>query len=179
MPSRYALIRYLDEDGKTWRVGSGLIVRDCAVLTADHVAVGSKHTVETPEGRLTVKSVVRSDTDDVDLAVLWLANPVPGLSQLPYVRVDRTSPVRIDDCVVVGFPLWKKSGKKRVSAQVHGFVRTGEDLQVLVGGVDAQPLTLIGDRLPQEPSLPDGPVEYGQDKPWGGMSGAVVPMALL
>lgn len=174
MPSRYALIRYLDVDGKTGRVGSGLIVRDCVVLTADHVAVGSKHTVETPEGRLPVKSIVRSGADDVDLAVLWLAKPVPGLSQLEYARVDRTSPTRIDECVVVGFPLWKKLGKKRVSAQVHGFVRTGEDLQVLAGGVDAQPLTLIGDRTPQEPDIPEGPVDYGYDKPWGGMSGAVV-----
>jgi hypothetical protein len=56
-----------------------------------------------------------------------------------------------------------------------GFVRTSDGLHMLAaGGVDGQFLTLIGDRMPYEPDLPDGEIDYGPGSPWAGMSGAVV-----
>ena len=171
--SRYALIRY--RSGGIWRVGSGLIVRDGVVLTGDHVARGTGHVVEFAEGKARVKSIIRSGTDEVDLAVLRLAEPVSGVDRLRCARVDRTRPSKVDGCVAVGFPLWRKDAKKRVSVQVEGYVRTADDLRTLAGGLDGQLLTLIGDRVPDQPDLPDGPVDdYGHDQPWGGMSGSVV-----
>ena len=175
MHSRYVLIRYLSADGKTGRVGSGLIVRDRAVLTADHIADGTKHVVECADRKIPVQSCVRSGTADVDLAVLLLSEPVSGLVPLPCARVDRSRPARVGGCVVVGFPSWNMDGKRRVTVQVEGFVRTADGLRMLVdGGTDGQFLTLIGDRVPGDPDLPEGRVDYGPGSPWAGMSGAVV-----
>lgn len=175
MHSRYALIRYQDADNN-WRVGSGLIVRDRAVLTADHITNGTLHRVECADKTISVQSIVRSGTANVDLAVLMLAEPVAGLPPMHCARVDRSQPARrLDGCVAVGFPLWKRDGHGRVTVQVEGFIRTGDDLRMLVvGGTDGQPLTLIGDRVPGHPDLPEGTIDYGPGSQWAGMSGAVV-----
>jgi hypothetical protein len=173
--SRYALIRYQDTD-KRWRVGSGLIVRDRAVLTADHITNGTQHRVECADKTIAVQSIVRSGTAGVDLAVLMLAEPVAGLAPMHCARVDRSEPARrLDGCVAVGFPFWRRDGHGRVTVQVEGFIRTGDDLRMLVaGGTDGQPLTLMGDRVPGQPDLPEGTIDYGPGSPWAGMSGAVV-----
>lgn len=121
MHSRYALIRYQDADGG-WRVGSGLIVRDRAVLTADHIADGTAHRVECADRKIAVHSLVRSGTAAVDLAVLMLAEPVLGIAPMRCARVDRGHPAgRLDGCVAVGFPFWSKDGDDRVTVTVEGF----------------------------------------------------------
>jgi hypothetical protein len=54
-------------------------------------------------------------------------------------------------------------------------MRTLDGLRMRVdGGTDGQLLTLIGDRVPGDPDLPEGKVDYGPGSPWAGMSGAVV-----
>ena len=175
MLNRYALIRYRVADG--WRVGSGLIVRDRVVLTADHVAHGGEHWVECADRKFRAEPLARSGNLGVDLALLRLLGPESGVTPLPCARVDRSRAARIDDCVTVGFPRWNgnKSSNVRETAQVTGFVRTADGLHMLAaGGVDGQFLTLIGDRMPGEPDLPDGEIDYGPGSPWAGMSGAVV-----
>ena len=66
---RVALIRYTAPDGARC-VGSGLLVDERWVLTADHVAQGSGHRVECDRGAAAVAEAVRSGTSEVDLALL-------------------------------------------------------------------------------------------------------------
>lgn len=78
---RVALIRYTAPCGARC-VGSGLLVDERWVLTADHVAQGSGHRVECDRGAAAVAEVVRSGTPEVDLALLRVGEPVarPGAS---------------------------------------------------------------------------------------------------
>ena len=57
------------------------------MLTADHVAAGSRHLVESANGTHDVTAVLRSHEPGVDLAVLNLSEPVVGLRPLGYARV--------------------------------------------------------------------------------------------
>ena len=176
MTNRYALIRYRAPSG-TRCVGSGLLVRDRTVLTADHVADGSEHSVECDGGRFPVEGIVRSGTVEVDLAILILSDsapdpaPTPSVTQMCFARVDRSRPVKVTQCVAVGFPRWGMDKKGRASAQVEGYVRTGEGLHMLADGADGEWLTLVGNRIPK---VPNGSLAPQPDSPWGGMSGAVV-----
>ncbi len=124
---RVALIRYTAPDG-TACVGSGLLIDERRVLTADHVADGSGHRVECRSGTWQVGEVLRSGTLEVDLAVLSLSEPVAGLGRLGCARVDRSRVERVSWCVAVGFPRWRKDGDLRLAAQVEGWVPTAEGL---------------------------------------------------
>jgi hypothetical protein len=171
---RYALIKYRDHSGLP-RVGSGLLVRDNTVLTADHVASGdaSSYSVEFSGGRFGVREIVRSFTSAVDLAVLILSDPAE-CAAMRYARVDRSSQVRLDKVTAVGYPKWKVYRRRRRTAQVEGSVRPGEDLSTMAdGGADGQLLTLEGDRTPPKP-IPAGMLDDPSRSYWEGMSGAAV-----
>ena len=171
---RVALIRYVAPDG-TPCVGSGLLVDELRVLTADHVAEGSGHRVECAGGIRDVVAVLRSGTPKVDLAVLSLRDPVEGFERLAFAQVDRSRVDRVGDCVAVGFPRWKKNGKQRGSVQVNGLVPTAEGLESTAdSGLRAGLLTLVGDRIPGAPDIPKGTLSDKTISPWGGMSGAGV-----
>lgn len=184
MTARYALIRYMAPDG-TPCVGSGMLVRERTVLTADHIADGTEYQVECGNGTFGVERFVRSGTREVDLAVLILAQPgdgaqIPDVTPMGYACVDRGHPDEITGCVAVGFPLWRRDSRGHVTAQVKGLIRTAEGVHVPLGGTDGEPrgtdgewLTLEGDREPGDPGhpLPTGELA---GSPWGGMSGAVV-----
>lgn len=77
---RVALISYRTDSGR--RVASGLLVDERSVLTTDHVAAGHEHRVECGGAVSEVQAVLRSGTLEVDLAVLWLSTPVPGVVRL-------------------------------------------------------------------------------------------------
>ena len=161
---RVALIRYKAPDGSRC-VGSGLLVKDHTVLTADHVANGSHHRVACGGRNFRVTAVLRSETAEVDLAVLILSGPPLGLEQMSYARVDRSRVDRVTRCVAVGVPRWNTDARGRAFAQVEGSMPTADGLHALAeGGFDQELLTLVGDRTPGSP-----PNSF-----WGGMSGAVV-----
>ena len=170
---RVALIRYV-LDG-TACMGSGLLVDEHRVLTADHVAAGSGYRVECAGGVRGVTAVLRSGTPQVDVAVLSLDEPIRGFGRLACARVDRSRVDRVNGCVAVGFPRWKKDGDQRRSAQVEGWVPTAEGLEATAdSGLRAGLLTLVGDRIPGAPDIPVGALSDTLPSPWGGMSGAVV-----
>ena len=173
--SRIALIRYRDPDG-SWCVGSGLLVGDQQVITADHVADGTGHLVTCGGGEREVASVLRSRSLAVDLAVLTLSESVGGLGRLSCARVDCNQVDRVTGCVAVGFPRWKKDKDRRLTAQVHGWVPTGEGWEPTAdAGLRAGLLTLVGDRIPGAPLIPEKELhESSGSSPWGGMSGAGV-----
>lgn len=172
---RVVLIRYIALDG-TPCVGSGLLVSESSVLTADHVADGQGHRVECVGTSRHVSRVLRSGTPDVDLAVLTINEPVSGVGWLGCARIDRNVVGSVEGCVAVGFPRWKKDGDQRRSAQVEGVVPTAEGLEPTAdAGLRAGFLTLVGNRIPGAPRVPAGALSEGkQTTPWGGMSGAAV-----
>lgn len=171
---RVALIRYTAPDG-TRCVGSGLLVEEYWVLTADHVAEGSGHRVDCDRGTAEVAEVVRSGTPEVDLALLRLGEPFAGLGRLGCARVDRSRVKRVSGCAAVGFPRWRKDGDRRKSAQVEGWLPTAEGLEPTADArLRAGWLTLVGDRIPGAPEIPMGTLSEMALNPWGGMSGAVV-----
>jgi formylglycine-generating enzyme required for sulfatase activity/energy-coupling factor transporter ATP-binding protein EcfA2 len=169
-----ALIRYVAPDS-TPSVGSGLLVDERVVLTADHVAEGSGHLVEFGGGTREVVTVLRSGTPDVDLALLSLRDPVEIIGRMAFARVDRSRVDRVSECVAVGFPRWKKDGNQRRSAQVDGLVPTAEGLESTAdSGLQIGLLTLVGNRIPGAPEIPVGTLTDKTMNPWGGMSGAGV-----
>lgn len=172
---RVALIRYIAPDG-TPSVGSGLLVGESAVLTADHVADGQGHRVECAGKSRDISRVLRSGAPDVDLAVLTISEPVSEIGWLSCARIDRSLVGRVEGCVAVGFPRWKKDGDQRRSAQVEGVVPTAEGLEPTAdAGLRAGFLTLVGNRIPEAPRVPAGALSEGKRAtPWGGMSGAGV-----
>lgn len=171
---RIALIRYLSSDG-TERVGSGLLVNDHAILTADHIAEGTGHRVDCLDGTHEVACVLRTRSPDIDLAVLSLKAPVSGLAPLRCARVDQSRAGQIDSCMALGFPRWKRDGVRRRAAQVNGIIPTGEGLEATAGdGLRLGFLTLVGNRKPVEPIPPGVLGDVEMPSAWGGMSGAVV-----
>ena len=172
--SRVALIRYQAPDG-SWCVGSGLLVGDQQVITADHVADGTGHRVTSGGGEREVASVLRSRSLAVDLAVLTLSEPAGELGQLSCAQVDRSRVDRVTGCVAVGFPRWKKDKDQRLTAQVHGWVPTAEGMEPTAdAGLRAGLLTLVGDRIPGAPPIPEKELHESSGSLWGGMSGAGV-----
>ena len=171
---RVALIRYTAPGGARC-VGSGLLIDERRVLTADHVAEGSGHQVECDRGTSAVAEVLRSGTPEIDLAVLSLSEQFAGFARLGCARVDRSRVDRVSGCVAVGFPRWRKDGDRRRSAQVDGWLPTAEGLESTAdSGLRAGWLTLVGDRIPGAPDIPVGTLTETAPSPWGGMSGAVV-----
>jgi hypothetical protein len=169
-----ALIHYIVPGGARC-VGSGLLIDERRVLTADHVADGSGHWVECEHGMSAVARVLRSGMAEVDLAVLSLSEPFAGLGRLECARVDRSRVDRLGRCRAVGFPRWRRDGDQRRSAQVDGWVPTGEGLESTAdSGLRAGWLTLVGDRIPGAPEILTGMLKDEPKSPWGGMSGAVV-----
>jgi hypothetical protein len=177
--SRVALIRYIGPDG-SWCVGSGLLMGDRYVLTADHVAEGHGHRVKWADAEVEVAEVLRSHDPAVDLAVLTLSGSAGGLGQLSCGQVDRSQVDRVTGCMAVGFPRWKKDGDRRQAAQVYGWVPTAEGLESTAdAGLRAGFLTLVGDRVPGTPPILDKELHEQSGSPWGGMSGAGVAVGDL
>jgi hypothetical protein len=170
---RVALIEYTAATGRK-AAGTGFIVTSNAVLTADHVASGSRHKLTCAGMDLPVQEIVRSGNPDVDLAVFILQQEVPGLAPMPCVRLDRSKPDHIDGCVTVGYPDWRKDKLGRKTAQVIGSIRTLDGLHASAQP-DGEFLMLKGDRVPPGAlEFPDEDSWLQPENSWGGMSGAAV-----
>jgi hypothetical protein len=170
------LIRY-EVEGAAY-VGSGFLVNDRAVLTADHVADGTGHRVVHEGREFPVDGSVRSGTDKVDLAVLSLRDSVSALDPMPCALVDRGWGGRLTECWAVGYPKRSKDGKGRASRQVYGFISPADGVHAS-GRSDGEWLTLVGEKASWGDALPDeissgDDADIGNGNPWGGMSGAAV-----
>lgn len=176
--SQIALIRYTSPEG-VHCIGSGLLVNPIHVLTADHVADGTDHRVTCASGSdVSVVVVLRSHDPTVDLAVLTLSEPVRDVTRMLYAQVDRSRVTQVTGCVAVGYPRWCKSGAVRLTAQVSGCIPTAEGLAAAADdGLRAGYLTLVGDRIPGAPPIPERELHERSASPWGGMSGAAVAVA--
>ena len=167
---RAVFLRY-QRDGSPRRA-SGLRVAGRYVLTADHCARGSDHMVVVAGTSYQATVHARTDSDEVDLAVLH----VPGLPEVaaaPCARIDRGSYGTLRGCVAVGFPRWKGSDVRPVSAQLDGDVPLAEGVDPRAKPGAARPFSLkiSNQDVVQQHPLPDGSWE---GTPWAGMSGAVV-----
>jgi TPR repeat protein len=168
---RAVLVRRDDAGGV--RVGSGLRIGARLVLTADHCVGGENLRVVSGGVEYPASVVVRSDTPDVDVALVEAA----GLAELGWLglgRVDRSVAVRLVGCVALGFPHWKpRVDGQRVLVQVDGYVPTAEG--IVVTGHDAVRLVTLKSEGPsvKEQPLPQGDLA-APGTPWAGMSGAVV-----
>jgi hypothetical protein len=94
--SRVALVRLTSGDAQF--VGSGLLVNDHAILTADHIAIGFDHRVDFGGQTHEIAEVIRSGSPQADLAILILRKPVAGVGSLRYARVDRTLVTQVSNC---------------------------------------------------------------------------------
>lgn len=174
MSIRYTLIRYEDPGGDMF-VGSGFLVNGRAVLTAGHVATGGKHRIVFAGQEIAVEEVVRSGTEEVDLAVLILKEDVAPLEQVRFAQLYRGGGVTITGVWAVGFPRLSKDDKGRASLQVEGFIVPADGVHPMAsGGPDGEWLTLVGTATSSGPQIFEDLPDPRDGSPWGGMSGAVV-----
>jgi TolA-binding protein len=171
---RVVLIRYTTAGER--RVGSGFRLRDRFVLTADHCAEGAGHQVELVDGtRFPATVYVRSNTTDVDLAVLEVDGAIPRVVGLGPARVRRDVADQVLGCQALGFPRWRRSeGRDRIMVQVDGYIPTAEGIRPVSADhalPDLLELKGTGPAIREHPT-PSG--ELAQASPWGGMSGAAV-----
>ncbi|HZE17562.1 MAG TPA: hypothetical protein VE197_18700 [Mycobacterium sp.] len=165
------LLRYM-RDGEPRR-GSGLRIGGTYVLTADHCANGTGHTVVVGGRDYPATVALRSGHGEVDIAVLS-APDLPVLPRLSCARVNTGIAARIKDCVALGFPTWNRLGGVDRLAQADGYAGTGEgaDPRAGSGGVPLLALKIT------TPAIKDRTVAAGDlsepTSPWGGMSGAVI-----
>ncbi|MFE7630065.1 trypsin-like peptidase domain-containing protein, partial [Kocuria sp. NPDC057446] len=183
---RIAFIAYQHPDDREgeYSIGSGLLIGQGLVLTADHVANGAHHRVAVLGQGFKAEVAVRSHEPSVDLAVLRLCDypkESPSFTS-HYARVGRETLAEITGCRSVGFPRLKKdkTGARR-GVQVTGTVPTFEGTVVAQDGVLVPGvLTLkITDATARDaPSDVPEPSSRRRAKglvsPWGGMSGAAV-----
>jgi hypothetical protein len=170
---RAVLLRYARDGGA--RRGSGLRIGGTYVLTADHCASGTDHTVVVDGRDYPATVALRGGLGGVDVAVLSAPGlPDPGLPRLSCAQVNTGIAARIEDCVALGFPTWNRRGGIDYRAQADGYVGTGEgaDPRGLAGGVPVLAFKIT------TPAIRDRPVATGDladpTTPWGGMSGAVI-----
>jgi WD40 repeat protein len=171
---RAVLIRYV-RDGKPRR-GSGLRISDQFVLTADHCAGGTGHTLFVVGGEYPATVHVRSGNADIDVAVL-VAPLLPAVEPLMCVAMDRLVPREVQGCRALGFPVWKDGADGPRLAQVPGSVPTAEGVDPRAGPGVVPPMSLkITNPDIRGRRVPMGDLDQA-GSPWAGMSGAVVVTA--
>ncbi|GAB2580175.1 tetratricopeptide repeat protein [Kribbella endophytica] len=175
--ARAVLIRYTR--GGQPRRGSGLRIGADLVLTADHCADGTNHRIFVDGSGYPAVVSVRSNTAAVDIAVLQGVG-LPEVENSKPVLVDRSIAARLEDCVALGFPVWKdKPGdpSRAILAQVAGSVPTaeGRDPSSTPGAVPLLTLKL-SDPPAQHRTTSTGGLDTAGTH-WAGMSGAAVVTA--
>lgn len=156
------------------RRGSGFLVGENLILTADHCADGDQHVV-VHDGEIHYAEVVaRSGLRDVDIALLR-ATTLPAMPMLRCGRINTTSAAVVTDCQAMGYPEWKKyaDGSRRV--QVLGSVLTAEGANPAArrGSVPLLSLKLDTAQPAALPPVRAGEVEVSRSQ-WAGMSGAAI-----
>jgi vWA-MoxR associated protein C-terminal domain len=174
---RYVHIKYTDPHGNRL-VGSGYIVRENTVLTANHIADGTGHEVwcDGTTYRVDPDQKVLSGTNQVDLGVLRLIGHPAQADPPSYAQIPR-DPGTIRDCLAVGYPRWVAEVMQAgnyTSKQVVGRVLPADQVSI-VGKASSQLLKLTINWEPGDPLVPGyGALSEQADSPWAGMSGAVV-----
>jgi vWA-MoxR associated protein C-terminal domain/Trypsin-like peptidase domain len=174
---RYVHIKYTDPQGNQ-SVGSGYIVRDGTVLTANHVAHGTKHEVwcDGTTYRVDPDQRVLSETNQVDLGVLRLIGHPAQADPPSYAQIPR-DPGIIRDCLAVGYPRWVAEVMQvgnYTSKQVVGRILPADQVPI-VGKAASQLLKLTINWEQGDPPVPRyGALSEQADSLWSGMSGAVV-----
>ena len=174
---RYVHIKYTDPQGNQ-SVGSGYIVRDSTVLTANHVADGTGHEVwcDGTTYRVDPDQRVLSGTNQVDIGVLRLIGHPAQADPPSYAQISRDGGT-IDNCLAVGYPRWVAQLMQvgnYTSKQVYGRILPADQVPI-VGKAASHLLKLTIKRKPGDPQVPgNGMLSEHADSPWSGMSGAVV-----
>jgi hypothetical protein len=168
---RAVFIRYR-RDGKRRR-GSGLHVGGQFVLTADHCADGTDHEVIVAGHEYPARVHMRSETSDVDIAVLDAAG-LPEVDPLGCALVARDVADWLNECVALGYPVWKDKprGGPRLE-QARGDVPTAADIDpfAVAGAVTLMTLKITD---PEARGRPTPAGDLDASTLWPGMSGAVV-----
>ena len=171
---RAVMVRY-KRDGKPRR-GSGLRVAGRFVLTADHCAAGTDHTIVAGGAENPATVLVRSGSSEVDLALLQCPS-LPAVEPLRCAAVGWDVPRWVQGCRALGFPVWKDSASGPRLAQVPGTVPTAEgvDPRAERGVVPPMSLKITNPEIRDRRVL-EGDLDRA-GSPWAGMSGAVVVTA--
>ena len=169
--------------GNREQFGSGFLVGGRVVLTAEH-CTRDKLRADSPARSLRVIRASNWATVGVadvtasralDVAVLHLAEPLPGSAELPapvFARVDRAHAGTLTDCQAIGYPEWQRDPVKgtRDHAELHGTIYQTDEAE-------------SGRLLMHEPLIRPGRIEAagaaadaqeGAVSPWRGFSGAIV-----
>lgn len=164
-------------DDGTEQVGSGYLVADRLVLTAEHATrnkdsasmarmTGIRAVQVATGASVEVKGALATDPD-LDVAILEILEPTEGWSgSAPVMEVwgiDRSVPGILDDCVVIGLPRFAYDPARGLhgSAELHGRVNQTDGAET-------------GHLLMRDPTL------HGVNDPesgrsgWNGLSGALV-----
>jgi tetratricopeptide (TPR) repeat protein len=180
------------------QVGSGYLVAERLVLTAEHCIRDKGAAAGSEESPVSLKVLRLSDYAEasavvashdghpaasraLDLALLEIADKrwsaVPRIS---VGRVDRSASGELDPCETVGFPLWQLDPKDstRNPVQVRGPIRTLDDFGVIperlvlrdpvLHTVHLKPAALVTEAMSQDDA------KTTTRSPWGGVSGALV-----
>ena len=162
------------------QIGSGYLVADRLVLTAQHCTVDKKTgrpatsmQVARQSGGPEAPATLSAAAAGLDVAVLAVADPPwsPVASEPPrFGRIDRSRSKELNDCHAIGFPLWQldPQDQGRNAAELHGTIRATE-------GAEAKLLVMRDPKL-SDVAIP-GTVaaeDRADRSPWGGLSGALV-----
>ena len=170
-----AIIADLDNDLK--QIGSGYLVGNGQVLTAEHctrdkekgIPARSLQVVRASDGR-SAAARVRVASSEADVAALELVEG-QELGELPppvYGRIDRTRSGEVRDCEAVGYPLWQfdSAAGQRGTAELRGTIRRTDDADV--------GYLLLRDSALDTVAAPVVAAVGDLGSPWGGLSGALV-----
>ena len=179
------------------QVGSGYIVADRLVLTAEH-CTRDKSSDEPQKPPVSLKVVRLSDFAEspaavatfdeqpaasraLDIALLQIENKSWPVSPVISVgRIDRQVLRVLDPCEAVGFPLWQLDPEDHTRSPVHvrGPIRTLDDYgaspaRLVLRDPVLQTVRLSTATPPHEAATPADSKQAGRSA-WGGVSGALV-----
>jgi hypothetical protein len=179
------------------QVGSGYIVADRLVLTAEHCTRDknsdepsqppvSLHVVRLSDRARSPAAITTVDEQPaasraLDIALLRIYEPSwPASSLISVGRINRQGPWVLDPCEAVGFPLWQLDPNDHTRNPVHfrGPIRAIDDLgsspaRLVLRDPVLQTVSLGSATPPAEAVTPADAKRVGRSA-WGGVSGALV-----
>jgi Trypsin-like peptidase domain len=171
------------QDGRE-QLGSGYLVGGRLVLTAEHCipdkvtgeAAGRLRVIRASDSAVAEVARVVSDRG-LDVAVLQLVEHAPWDADLPpplFARVDQSHTGVLEDCTVVGFPLFQRDPGRGtfLTAEVHGTIYQTDGRESGLLLMREPMATYPGSSADPGEALSEGS-EKGSS-PWGGLAGALM-----